>query len=138
MTREERTGWRDNSISFRHRLWGDGLALLDIDGIFLGIEAKYKTPIALVEYKHEFAPPQKITEWAFEVLSNLGTMAGLPVFAVRYADNWSWWKVVPINEKAKEHLPKRKTMSEFEYVSFIYKLRGQIMPIDIRNFLLKN
>jgi len=138
MTKQERTGWRDNSISFRHRLWGDGLALLDIDGIFLGIEAKYKTPIALIEYKHELAPAQKITDWSFEVLSNLGTMAGLPVFAVRYADNWSWWNVIPVNKMAKEKLPQRKEMSEFEYVSFLYQLRGQNMPADIKNFLFKS
>jgi len=137
MTKGERTGWRDKAISFRHRLWGDDLALMDIDGIFLGIEANYQMPIALVEYKHEFTPPQKITQWSFKVLSNLGTIAGLPVFAVRYANDWSWWNVVPINKKAKEKLPQRKEMSEFEYVSFLYGLRGQKMPVDVRNFLMK-
>ena len=46
--RNERTGWRDEGISRRHRLWGVTCAATDID--FLLVEQNYNTPRAIVEW----------------------------------------------------------------------------------------
>ena len=67
--RKERTGWRDEEISRRHRLWGVR-------------------------------------------------------FAVRYADDFSKFYVVPINAKSKEFLPKRTEMTESEFVALLYRMRN--------------
>lgn len=132
MVKEERTGWRDKDISWRHRIWGDRLCLMDLDGIFTGLEVDGAEPIALIEYKHEKAPRQNVSEWEYRVLIRLGDKANLPVFAVRYAHDWKWWHVIPLNNQAKQTLPSRKRMNEYEYVKFLYKLRKAYMPLDVK------
>lgn len=59
---------------------------------------------------------------------DLGTRAGVPVFAARYAGDFSWWKIVPLNNAAKTVLPERQTMTEREWVTFLYRLRGYAPP----------
>ena len=53
--KKERSGWRDEGISRRHRLWGVSCSATDID--FLLVEYIYNTPKAIIEYKNEHAPP---------------------------------------------------------------------------------
>jgi len=59
---------------------------------------------------------------------DLGNRAGVPVFACRYADDFSWWRVVALNGLAKGHLPKRTEMTEREWVTFLYRIRGYEPP----------
>lgn len=127
--RKERTEWRDLALSARHRKWGWDCPATDIDFLFL--EYDYGKAVALVEYKHERAKLQKPSHPSFRALSDLGTRAGIPVIAVRYANDFSWWKVIPLNEKAKEWLPERKTMIEHEWVTFLYNLRGRELPEEL-------
>ena len=128
-TTKERTGWRDERISLRHRMWGVDCKATDID--FLLIEYESKSPAALIEYKNEFAPPQKPSNTQYKVLVNLGNSANIPVIAVRYANDFSKFKVIPLNKRALYFVPDRIEMSESEYVNLLYKMRGIETPQNV-------
>ena len=124
--RRERTGWRDANLSERHRHWGWDCPAVDLDFLFL--EYDRGKAVALVEYKHEKAMPQKASHPTYQALIDLGTRAGVPVLACRYADDFSWWRVVPLNEKAKEFVPERIEIGEADWVKLLYKIRGYNVP----------
>ena len=119
--KKERTGWRDEGISRRHREWGLDCPAVDID--FLLIEYNYGIAKGLVEYKHERAEEQHSTNSSHKALMNLGDRAGVPVFAVRYANDYSWWKVTALNKYAKKYIPTCETMTEEGYVDLLRLLR---------------
>lgn len=121
--KQERTGWRDQKLSERHRLWGWDCPAVDID--FLMLEYDKGKAVALVEYKHQNAPMQKITHPTYQALIDLGNRAKIPVFNVRYADSFLWWIVTPLNSNAQHYLPEQKKMTEQEWVAFLYRLRGR-------------
>lgn len=60
----------------------------------------------------------------YQVLKKLGDLAQIPVLAVRYVNDFSKFNVVPVNEKSKEFLPQRTAMTESEFVTLLYRLRG--------------
>lgn len=120
--RNERTGWRDEALSERHRRWGWDCPAIDIDALFLEYD-KGKAS-AIVEYKNEHAKPQYASHPSYQALIDLGTRANIPVFACRYASDFSEWKVTPLNSVAKTIVPERITVSEQEWVRLLYKLRG--------------
>jgi hypothetical protein len=130
--KQERTGWRDMRLSERHRHWGWDCPAVDLDFLFL--EYDKGQPVALVEYKHERAAPQWASHPTYQAIINLGNRAQLPVFAVRYADDFSWWRVVPLNEQAKQWLSERQEMTEKEWVTLLYRMRGYDLPEDIFNY----
>lgn len=117
----ERTGWRDEGISRRHRCWGVSCAATDID--FLLVEYNYNTPKAIVEYKNEHAPPQRLSSSQYQVLRKLGDRAQIPILAARYTSDFSKFTVVPVNENAKIFLPTRLEMTESEFVGLLYRIR---------------
>lgn len=85
--------------------------------------------MALVEYKHECAAPQHATHPTYQAMIDLGTRAGIPVFAVRYAADFSWWTVVPLNEIARRWVPtRRERITERERVTLLYEMRGYVPP----------
>ena len=132
--RKERTRWRDLELSQRHREWGYDCPALDID--FLLIEYDRGEAIALVEYKHESAKPQYSSHPTYRALIDLGTRAGIPVFACRYKSDFSEWKVVALNHMAEKSLSKKiVVMSESEWVTLLYKLRSRKPPEYILNNL---
>lgn len=122
----ERTGWRDLSLSQRHRRWGWDCPAVDLDFLFL--EYDKGKAVALVEYKHERAQPQYATHPTYQALIDLGTRADVPVFACRYSDDFSEWNIVPLNTIALGWLPERQTMTEQEWVFFLYRIRGYKPP----------
>jgi hypothetical protein len=127
--RDERTGWRDQALSQRHRFWGWDCPAVDLDFLFLEYDRGKAT--ALVEYKNEHAGPQRASHPTYQALIDLGTRANIPVFAVRYSDDFSWWRVIPLNSVAKKHLSNRAEMTEKQYVEFLYKMRGYSVPKDV-------
>jgi hypothetical protein len=129
--REERTGWRDLGLSNRHRKWGWDCPAVDLDFLFL--EYDKGQPVAIVEYKHENAAPQWASHPTYQAMINLGTRAQVPVFAVRYKADFTAWQVVPLNEYAVKKLPERETMTEREWVTFLYLLRGYYPPPSLFN-----
>jgi len=123
----ERTGWRDLSLSQRHRQWGWDTPAVDLDFLFL--EYDKGKAVALVEYKHERAVPQFATHPTYQAMIDLGDRAGVPVFAVRYAGDFSWWTIVSLNDIAKRWVPKRlERVTEREWVTLLYQIRGYVPP----------
>lgn len=127
--RQERTGWRDAHLSQRHRRWGLAVPAIDLD--FLLLEYDRARPTALIEYKAEHAPTQFPTHPSYLALCNLGDRAGIPVFAVRYAQDFSWWKVISLNFSAKRMFPNRQRFSEQQFVTWLYNIRGLQPPPEI-------
>lgn len=127
--KEERTGWRDLRLNDEHRKWGWNVPAIDIDQLFL--EYDKGKAIALVEYKHEYAKPQWASHPSYRALIDLGNRAGIPVFVARYADDFSWWRVIPLNLHAKKYLDDRAEMSRREYIEFMYYVRGYTVPEDL-------
>jgi len=124
--RSERTGWRDLGLSERHRRWGWDCPAINLDFLFLEYDRGKAT--ALVEYKHEEAVPVQSWHPSYRALVDLGDRAGLPVFAVRYAADFSWWWVQPLNGRAGDWLPDGQRLSEREWVELLYRIRGQPLP----------
>ena len=136
VSRLERTGWRDAALSERHRRYGLNCPMTDID--FLCVEYDSCEARALIEYKGQRAPQQFPNAPQYRTLVNLGNRAALPVFAVRYADDFSSWRVAPLNGKAKEILKKQTTLTEQQFVKMLYYLRGREAPQDVLDNLDKD
>lgn len=133
MSSDERTGWRDEGLSRRHRNWGFNCPCVDLD--FLVVEFDQSEPVALVEYKHEQAQPLLSSHPSYRALMALGRRAKVPVFAVRYGGDFSWFSVTPLTREAKLAMPEPSRLTEVDYVRFLYKLRKRIPPVDVTNGL---
>lgn len=127
--RPERTGWRDEAISRRHRLYGWDCPAVDID--FLVLEYDAAEPVALVEFKNEHAAFADPRHPSYRALRKLADRAGVPFFGVRYASDFSWFRVLPLNRRALGRLPAKAVMTEEEWVSFLYRLRGRDPPPEV-------
>lgn len=125
----ERTGWRDEKISLRHRQWGFDCPGVDID--FLMVEYDKAKVAGLVEYKNEWAAPQYSSHPSYKALIDLADRAGVPFLACRYGSDFSWWKVVPMNSRAKKLLREPAELSERGFVDLLYRMRGRQMPADL-------
>ena len=124
--KEERTGWRDQEISTRHRSWGYDCPALDLD--FLMLEYDLGKAAALVEFKNEKAKPIHMGHPSIRALIGLADAAKIPLFLVRYASNFSWYFVTPGNAKAREFVPEPFELSELEWIQLLYRCRGRNMP----------
>lgn len=127
--KEERTAWRDLALSQRHRLWGWDCPAVDLDFLFL--EYDRGKAVAIVEYKNERAPEQHSSHPTYQAMIDLGTRAGIPVFACRYASDFSWWKPVALNAAARAQLDDRPTWTERQWVEFLYWIRGYSLPASV-------
>ena len=127
--KQERTHWRDEGISQRHRQWGWDCPAVDID--FLMLEYDTGEAKAIIEYKNEHAKTQYTTHPSYRAVINLGNKAGIPVIACRYSDDYEKYKAVALNERAKKYLPERKEFDEEGWVRLLYEIRGREMPEDL-------
>jgi len=124
----ERTFWRDEALSQRHRRWGFNCPATDID--FPLIEYSAGKVKALIEYKHESANIDFIRSSigmhpkSYSALCDLADRASIPFFITIYTEDFRFWQVIPYNSYAKAWLVKEEVMTEKEYVTFLYKLRG--------------
>jgi hypothetical protein len=128
---KERSGWRDLELSKRHRQWGWDCPAVDLDFV----EFHNGVPVALVEYKHDWAQIAHSSDLKVKALIHLGNNSKIPVFGVRYNSEFTIWKPTPLNSYARFYLSTVKTMSEFDFVSLLYKIRGVKLPIEIANKL---
>lgn len=126
--KEERSGWRDERLSRRHRRWGWDVPCVDIDWLV----GEYDTGRirALVEYKHHGAKEARSGHTSYRALRAMANDHGIPFFAVRYdGDNFTWYRVTALNPLGRERLGAlQKTMTEYEYVFFMYEIRGRKPP----------
>ena len=128
--RPERTGWRDQQLSERHRRWGFDCPAVDID--FLLLEYDKGKPIALIEYKHELKQTFSMGHPTFHAVMTLADRANIPFFAVRYKHDLSKFKVCTGNIIAENYLPEGEAIfTEQKWVKFLYKLRGYDCPQSI-------
>lgn len=135
MTIRERTGWRDETISARHREWGAPCPMVDIDSIWIeyGYGDGGPEPLALIEYKHECAHPASFntTQSTIQAIKKLADRAGTLFFIVEYGRDCTWFRVYPVNGEAKRifrrlRMRKDEFLTEYRYVvEFLYGLRSR-------------
>lgn len=129
VTSSERTGWRDQEISQRHRRWGLYCTAVDID--FLLVEYKLGTPVALVEYKQCQAIPPDLTHGSYRALAALANASLIPFYiAVYWPESWAF-QIEPGNEYALEWFFDGELLTEREYVTRMYKMRRETIPRDV-------
>lgn len=121
MSKEERTGWRDEGISRLHRTWGHDCPCVDID--FLVVEYNQAKACAIVEYKNENSV---FDFWSASTraLKDLADRAQIAFISCRYADNYTWFKPGPRNDIAKMLLPDEMRLTQPEWISLLHRLRG--------------
>ena len=102
---------------------------IDID--FLLLEYDKGRAVALVEYKHELAKIQYASHPTYQAIIDLGNRAGIPVFATRYKGDFTEWTVTALNGRGKVLLPERTVMTEREWVTFLYGIRGYVPPEEL-------
>lgn len=132
--KQERSGWRDENISRRHRDYGYDVPCVDMDFILLSYDQG--KPVALIEYKHERAEKMDLGHPTLKALSELFTHEGdgikqLPLFICRYKDDFSEYIVTPVNTSAMDKLKGSHTLSEERFVKFLYWLRSRKVPPDL-------
>lgn len=130
--RPERTGWRDQKISERHRIWGYNCPAVDLD--FLMVEYNVGRPVAIVEYKHQGAAMPSLVHPTYRALSVLADIAKIP-FMIAFYHNEDWWfQIIPVNEDARKIYTHMQSMTETEFVRSLYDMRKRV----IEEHVLKN
>lgn len=133
--RNERTGWRDQRISARHRQWGFNCPAVDLD--FLMVEYNVGKPVGLVEYKHHSAQTPNLNHATYRALSELANQSGLPfLLAFYWPDIWAF-RVHPVNAVAEEHFDSGEVLTEYDFVARLYRLRRFVLTRELENKLLK-
>jgi Holliday junction resolvase len=122
--KQQMTTGEDISMRIRHRWWGWNIPGTDIDDIPF-IESDHKKAVMLIEYKKENAPEVYRTDSQIQVLQDVADRAGLPFFVVRYARDYSWIIVKPINQIAYKTIPNwnGKEFTEIQFVAWLYRIR---------------
>lgn len=125
MLATERTGWRDEALSKRHREWGQNCPAVDMD--FLMCEFNHGVPVALIDYKRFNANLNNTNSKTADVLSGFYNAKGeqLPFYIVRYWPNDWAFQILPQNLTACNTLkkPVSDVLTEQQYVRFLYWLR---------------
>jgi hypothetical protein len=126
----ERTGWRDQALSDRHRTWGQECPAVDLD--FLMCEFNRGVPVTLIDYKRYTANLAYTNGRTTDALSGFYNARGeqLPFFMTRYwPDIWAF-EVWPKNLAAVAVLKKESAlMTEQEFVRFLYWLRKTTLTV---------
>lgn len=134
-TREEITGWRDESISLRHRRWGVDCPATDIDLIL--VEYNFGKPVGLIEYKHKKVETVNLREPTYKAMSDLASNYKTPLpFLVAFYDPKDWsFRVLPVNDKAREFFKENEELTEFDFVCRLYRIRNNTIKQQISDTL---
>lgn len=127
--RPERTQWRDQALSERHRQWGFDAPAVDID--FLMVEYDSEKPCALVEYKAYQGRKINLEISGIRAVNALAQIARLPFFVVAYHPTQFWVYVKAMNAMAQKQFTQTTLLTEAQYVSFLYRLRGRNAPESV-------
>lgn len=138
MTSYERTGWRDQEISNRHRQWGFNCPSVDLD--FVMVEYNFGAPVAIVDYKHHLsAIPVSESHPTMKALGSLYGIDGnqLPLLVAYYwPETWAF-KVLAYNQRARELVGSDAIeLSERGWVTILYALRQQYLSKAVYSRLL--
>lgn len=136
--RLERTGWRCEKISARHREWGYDCPAVDLD--FMVAEYNHGKPVALIEYKDRRARQPDLRHATYRALASLangyidlspdGPVPKPLPFLIAIYDSTDWWfRVIPVNERAREHYRHvlDKVITEQRFVRSLYLLRKRVL-----------
>jgi hypothetical protein len=126
-TRPERTQWRDQKLSERHRAWGFNCPAIDID--FLMVEFHTGKPVAIIDYKRYTGSIKNLNQKSIDAISTLANNSNIPFFVVFYWDDVWAFQITAINNIAKNillqhNIDENKILTEQQYVYFLYKLRN--------------
>ena len=136
--RNERTGWRDEDISRRHRHWGFNCPAVDLD--FLVAEYNIGMPVALVEYKHNRARLPNLKHATYRALTELcdGYRDDpLPfIVAFYWPEMWAF-RATPVNDAARRAFRPDEMLSEYEYVRRLYRLRHLVLSKHLEDTLCR-
>ena len=120
----ERTGWRDQDLSARHRRWGVNCPAVDLD--FLLVEYCLGEPAALVEYKHHRARPFDLGHPTYRAVRLLADREpAVPFLIARYWPGRWAFHVTAVNTAALEALGPELWLSEIEFVRELHRLRNR-------------
>ena len=130
MSAHERSGWRCEAISRRHRTWGYDCPAVDLD--FVVAEYNHGLPVAIIEYKDSHAAPPNLDHPTYRALMALadGFSGGPLPFLVAVYCSTNWWFVVhPINEVAKRFYGHVSgiPITEQRFVRSLYLLRKRTL-----------
>lgn len=132
MTSFERTGWRDQELSERHRLWGFNCPCVDLD--FLAVEYNIGKPVLIADYKRFTAQKPDLRHASYKAITLLadGYREGpLPfIIPIYWPGIWAF-RVIPANEEARKHFYEDETLTEKQYVSRLYRLRSSVLTRSI-------
>lgn len=141
-SRKERTGWRDEEISSRHRMWGFNCPARDVD--FLMVESDNRKAVAIIDYKHISARDEEVHSREHEPVIWLADGRNIPFFVVTYDPVPWWFTVYAKNGSAEQFVDKwcNKNypdqtgripfLTEYDYVKMLYDIRGRDFFSDRR------
>lgn len=138
--RQERSGWRDQRLSERHRQWGWNCPAVDLD--FVMAEYNHGKPVALVEYKLKGAKLGNMSHPTYLTLIELADgykNVGIPcLIAVYDPTNWTF-VITPLNALAKEYYANYAghEISEQRFVRSIYLLRKKVLDAEDEKAIAK-
>lgn len=128
--RQERTNWRDQEISSRHRDWGFNCPAVDLD--FLMVEYNLGLPVGLIEYKHFQARQPDIKHPTYRALISLADLSKLPFMVAFYWPGIWAFRVHPHNDEAKKYFRQPyEDFSEEQFVTRLYRMRYLAVGADI-------
>lgn len=130
MTRYERTGWRDQEISARHREWGQNVPAVDLD--FILIEYNRALPVAVVDYKRNSGQSINLDHPSYKAIAVLA--GDLPFYIAFYDDKQWWFRIVPMNDAARRWFKDNQILTEYEYVVRMFQMRMMVaeQPILVK------
>lgn len=132
-TRQERTGWRDASLSARHREWGFNCPAVDLD--FLMVEYNIGKPVGLIEYKHHLARSPNIQHATYRALAELANVSQLPfLIAFYWPDIWAF-RTHPVNAIALNWFAHGELITEYEFVRRLYRMRRRVLTRELESIL---
>lgn len=136
MTTAERTNWRDNTLSARHRTYGYDCPATDLD--FPMLEYSRAEPVALIEYKAGLTYVVDLEKATYRAMARLANGSGIPFVVALYHPQRFAFKLLAGNYHARHAITKfavgigeNTMLSEREYVAWLYGLRRLELPADV-------
>lgn len=130
----ERTGWRDQELSRRHRRWGFSCPAVDLD--FVLVEFGLGVPVALVEYKHFRARRVDLEHPTYRALQALADRGpAIPFLVARYWPGVWAFAVQSANATAESLYGAEHHYSEAEFVAVLYDLRAATIQQQVLRHL---
>lgn len=127
--KQERTGWRDNTLSQRHRAYGFNCPAVDLD--FLVTEYASGLAVALVEYKAGLTYRVNLEHPSYRAVAQLANGSGIPFAVALYHPTRFAFRVLAGNHHAARFFGRDTLYSELEYVNALYRLRGLALPESV-------